>query len=69
MEKYNSETIKYNNTHRALIKICVTNRENKSLPVNGNKNVHKVNSEKDNHEETRLTFYQHKIRAKKFDLF
>ena len=69
MEQHNSEIIKYSNPHKALLKICVTNFENKTLLVNENKNIQKVKIADGNREETASMFYQHKIRAKKFDLF
>ncbi len=69
MEQHNSEIIKYSNPHKALLRICLTNIENKTLPVNENKNIQKVKIAEGNREETVSMFYQHKIRAKKFDLF
>ena len=69
MEYHNSDVIKYISPHNALIKICIANSENKPLPVNENKNIQKAKIAEGRREETAPMFYQHKIRAKKFELF
>jgi hypothetical protein len=66
MEQNNYKCI---NPHTALPKKCVTNIENKTLRLAENKNIQKVKIAEGNCEETASVFYQHKIKAKKFELF